>query len=95
MHGLTRWLNWTLVERAPHRVRLGLTIHPRPGYPFMLDLALEYVLDASGLLVRTVARNLGDSPLPFGAGQHPYLTVGTERVDAATLPPAGRSTHDR
>jgi galactose mutarotase-like enzyme len=85
MHGLTRWLNWTPVEVTPHRVRLGLTIHPRPGYPFMLELALEYLLDASGLLVRTIARNVGDSPLPFGAGQHPYLTVGATRVDESTL----------
>jgi aldose 1-epimerase len=85
MHGLTRWLNWTLVELTPARVRLGLTVHPRPGYPFLLELALEYVLDASGLLVRTIARNIGDRPLPFGAGQHPYLSVGTSRVDTATL----------
>lgn len=91
MHGLTRWLNWSLVERTPHRVRLGLTIHPRPGYPFMLELSLEYILDSGGLLVRTIARNIGDNPLPFGAGQHPYLSVGTARVDEARLHlPAGR-----
>src|SRR5262249_37050472 len=62
MHGLTRWLNWSLVDHAPHRVRLALTIHPRPGYPFSLALALEYALDASGLLVRTIARNAGSLP---------------------------------
>jgi galactose mutarotase-like enzyme len=85
MHGLTRWQNWSLVERAAKRVRLALTIHPRPGYPFTLALALEYALDDRGLLVRTIARNAGVSPLPFGAGQHPYLSVGTPRVDEATL----------
>ncbi len=91
MHGLTRWQNWSRVEHTADRVRLGLTIHPRPGYPFTLELALEYVLTASGLLVRTTARNAGDSALPLGAGQHPYLSVGTSRVDDVTLQvPASR-----
>jgi aldose 1-epimerase len=91
MHGLTRWQNWSAIEHAADRVRLGLTVHPRPGYPFTLELALEYGLAGDGLVVRTTARNAGDSPLPFGAGQHPYLSVGTSRVDDAMLQiPAGR-----
>lgn len=85
IHGLTRWQNWSLVEHTEHGVRLELTIHPRPGYPFTLELALDYALDANGLLVRTTAHNAGHGPLPFGAGQHPYLSVGTTRVDEATL----------
>jgi len=35
--------------------------------------------------VRTTARNVGAGALPFGAGHHPYFTVGTARVDEATL----------
>jgi aldose 1-epimerase len=85
IHGLTRWQAWTLVEHAPRRARLGFTIHPRTGYPFTLELALDYALDANGLQVRTTARNAGAGPLPFGAGQHPYLSVGTPRVDDALL----------
>lgn len=84
-HGLTRWLNWTLIEQHAERVVVGLVIHPRPGYPFTLELRIEYTLDESGLGVRTRAHNIGAMPLPFGAGQHPYLAVGTETVDTAVL----------
>jgi aldose 1-epimerase len=85
IHGLTRWLSWHIEEQTPMRVRLGLTLHPQPGYPFTLRLELEYLLDDAGLTVRTTAHNLGDRPLPFGAGQHPYFSVGTPTVDSMLL----------
>ena len=85
IHGLTRWVNWTSVEHTPERVRLTHRLHPRSGYPFTLDLQLEYALDHSGLSVRTSARNVGQRMLPFGAGQHPYFTLGGALVDSAEL----------
>jgi aldose 1-epimerase len=85
IHGLTRWLNWGLRAQADDGVTLGLTLHPRPGYPFTLGLSIQYSLETDGLRVRTTATNLGYTALPFGAGQHPYLTVGTPSVDSASL----------
>ena len=85
IHGLTRWLNWNLVEQAVDRVRLQLAVHPRPGYPFLLQLQVAYELKDDGLSVTTSARNLGAEALPFGAGQHPYFTVGTPFVNEANL----------
>ena len=46
---------------------------------------MAYSLGPAGLEVRTTARNAGTTPLPLGVGQHPYFTVGTARVDDATL----------
>jgi aldose 1-epimerase len=91
IHGLTRWENWAALQREPHRVLLGLTLYPREGYPFGLELRIEYRLGEAGLAVTTTARNIGDSALPYGAGQHPYLTVGTELVDTAWLRIPARS----
>jgi aldose 1-epimerase len=84
-HGLTRWLNWTLVSHNDDRVELQHVLHPRPGYPFTLKLDIAYSLGPSGLTVQTRAHNLGQQALPFGAGQHPYLSVGTPTVDTALL----------
>jgi aldose 1-epimerase len=84
-HGLTRWLNWHAAEQTPDRVTMTLVLHPRPGYPFTLELAIDYSLTDDGLRVRTTARNLGGAALPFGAGQHPYFSVGTQTVDSAAL----------
>lgn len=85
IHGLTRWLNWTIRDYAADRTRLELVIHPRPGYPFTLGLSIDYRLSEAGLTVRTTAQNLGGQRLPFGAGQHPYVTAGTALVDSAVL----------
>ena len=41
--------------------------------------------------MRTTAHNVGAAALPFGAGQHPYFTVGTPLVDSATLRIPARS----
>lgn len=85
IHGLTRWLNWVVEEEEADRARLTLTLHPQPGYPFLLRLELTYTLSAGGLVVTLDAENQGPGPLPFGAGFHPYLHPGGERVDGARL----------
>jgi aldose 1-epimerase len=85
IHGLTRWVNWTARVEESDRVSMALALHPQEGYPFSLALEIEYRLDASGLHVRTTAVNRGATPLPYGAGHHPYLTVGTPRIDEAML----------
>jgi aldose 1-epimerase len=85
IHGLTRWANWAVEAEAENRATARLVLHPRPGYPFSLAVEVTYVLDNEGLSVRTVARNVGRTRLPFGIGFHPYVTVGTPRVNAARL----------
>jgi aldose 1-epimerase len=86
IHGLTRWSAWSLASHAPHEVVLRLALLGRPGYPFRLDLEVEYRLsDAEGLTVRVTARNAGTSPAPYGTGSHPYLTAGAPVVDECEL----------
>jgi aldose 1-epimerase len=84
-HGLVRWANWTATCQEADQVVMELVLHPQPGYPFTLGLAVEYRLGPGGLSVATTATNLGDRPCPYGAGAHPYLTVGTEWVDDIVL----------
>jgi aldose 1-epimerase len=85
IHGLVRWLPWTLVEHEAAHVALACVVHPQPGYPFTLELRLDYRLDADGLRIDTQAHNTGTRACPFGAGFHPYLDVGGDNVDGATL----------
>jgi aldose 1-epimerase len=54
-------------------------------------LTVEYALSDSGLGVRTTATNVGAEPCPYGAGAHPYLTVGTDTVDTVVLRAPGRT----
>jgi aldose 1-epimerase len=85
IHGLARWMNWTGWQAADDIVRMSLFLHPQDGYPFMLSLDVEYRLDEHGLTVTTTGTNAGDQPLPYAAGQHPYLTVGTTSINEASL----------
>jgi aldose 1-epimerase len=85
IHGLVRWARWTVGERADDRVVMEHVLHPRPGYPFTLLLAIEYALSREGLRVTTTATNQGRERCPFGAGAHPYLTAGTDTVDPVLL----------
>jgi aldose 1-epimerase len=85
IHGLTRWVNWSGAEHEADRVLMTLMLHPQEGYPFTLSLGIEYRLSDQGLSVSTTATNAGTQPLPYGAGHHPYISVGTGRIDDATL----------
>ena len=91
IHGLVRWANWTVVEDSGDHAVLEYVLHAHPGYPHALQLAVEYRLDVTGLAVATTATNVGPSACPYGAGAHPYLTVGTPSVDTAVLQAPGRT----
>jgi aldose 1-epimerase len=91
IHGLVRFAPWQAVSRDPHRVRLTYRLLGHSGYPFRLDLAVEYSLDASGgLTVRQSARNAGSRTAPYGHGAHPYLTLGRPLDECDLLVDAGR-----
>jgi aldose 1-epimerase len=85
IHGLVRWLPWRVDGQAQNVLTLTCPVRPTPGYPFTLDLRVEYRLGRDGLTVTTTATNVGADALPFGLGFHPYLTVGGDRIDSALL----------
>ena len=91
IHGLVRWATWTVGDREPNRVVMEHVLQPQAGYPFSLSLGVEYALSESGLSVRTTATNIGRGACPFGAGQHPYLAVGTPTVDSVILRAPGQT----
>jgi aldose 1-epimerase len=76
LHGLVSWQPWTVLDRADRSVTVGTTLEPHPGYPFRLQAAVDHVLDAGRLTSTVRVRNPGERAAPFGAGVHPYLSVG-------------------
>ena len=69
-------------------------LHPLGGYPFNLEIQAAYVVSDRGLKVTTTATNIGDRVLPYGHGQHPYLSPGSGLIDECTLQLAGRTRID-
>jgi aldose 1-epimerase len=85
IHGLVRWLPWTLDIGTKDSIVLRRRLEAQPAYPWDLDLQVAYTVSTQGLRVTTQATNRSSEPAPFGIGFHPYVTVGTERVDDADL----------
>ena len=97
IHGLVRWLDWSLVTYDPASVTLSCAVRPQPGYEWQLDLQITYALSQDGLAVTCRAFNADREPAPFGARvpslSHPWHGL-RRRADADRaghhLPPAGQ-----
>ena len=91
IHGLVRWLDWTLEAHDPTSVALSCAVRPQPGYEWHLELNISYRLGPTGMTVTFRATNVGVDRAPFGLGFHPYLTIGPGSIDRLqlTLPAAG------
>lgn len=79
IHGLVTSQRWTVIGASDDAVTLGTVIEPHPGYPFRLAAAVDHRLEPGRLTVTVRARNVGTHAAPFGAGMHPYLSVGAAR----------------
>lgn len=85
IHGLTRWLQWEVLDAATDRAVLGCHLHPRPGWAWPLELRIAYRLARAGLEVTVGARNTGQRRSPWAAGFHPYLAAPHGSVDRIEL----------
>jgi aldose 1-epimerase len=91
-HGFVRGVDFDISqlvadEQAARVTFVTQTIRPgvHPGYPYAIDLAVTYTLDASGLTVEARMRNVGDRAAPCFFGWHPYFRLGDTPVDSWEL----------
>jgi aldose 1-epimerase len=85
LHGFLNWRPWQPAHHTPDQIVMTATLYPVEGYPFTLDVRVDYRLDGAGLTVTTTATNAGDRPCPYGSGQHPYLSPGPGMIDECTV----------
>jgi len=85
IHGFLQWRSWEPVEQSAERIVMATRLHPMQGYPFALDVSIEYTLSSDGLTARTTATDIGDTACPYGCGQHPYLSPGAGLIDDCEL----------
>lgn len=96
-HGFVRGADFAipelLADEASARCTLTTSaIRPRPGYPFSIDLAVAFTLDATGLTLEARMRNVGDRPAPCFVGWHAYFRAGGGMADDWTLEIPARTT---
>jgi aldose 1-epimerase len=90
-HGWVRYLPLRVeaVDAAGDsaRIVLGGSIRPDDfvGYPFALDVRLEWTFTRDGLELVITGANVGEGPAPYAAGWHPYFRLDTSPVDDLEL----------
>jgi aldose 1-epimerase len=81
-HGFLRKMDMDVAElrggEAEAAAVFAARIRPDdfPGYPYALDLRVEFSLDARGIALTLTATNRGSEPAPYAAGWHPYFRLG-------------------
>jgi aldose 1-epimerase len=85
IHGLVRWMSWTLVEQTPSSVTVRCVSHPQPGYPWTVEVQNAWSLSDAGVTVATTVINHSPTDAPVAVGFHPYITVGSETINTALL----------
>ncbi|MBW8794198.1 MAG: aldose 1-epimerase [Streptomyces sp.] len=90
-HGFAREAPFELAHATTTADSARLLLHTTsirpgryPGYPFAIDLAVEYTLTARELGITIRATNVGGSTAPYAAGWHPYFTL-SRPIDDLTL----------
>lgn len=89
LHGLAGWARWDVQHADATGATFRHELVPQKGYPFALDLTVAYRVFEAGLHVTIEATNAGAEPAPYGAGFHPYLTLGRPADDLELMLPAG------
>lgn len=72
------WLQaWKVTEQAPNRIRLALESNRFDGDPYEYMASQSFTLLPTGLMIELMVTHLGDEPLPYGLGLHPYFMRNT------------------
>ncbi len=67
-HGLARWAAWSVAERTGASVSLTYRLMAQSGYPWLLDLRVDYAVGPDGLTVTQSASNRAATAAPYASG---------------------------
>lgn len=85
IHGLTRRLEWELLEHAESSITLAVDVEAQAGWPVPLRATICYEVAPRELIVTHEIRNEGEKPIGVGVGTHPYFRIGEAPTDELTL----------
>jgi aldose 1-epimerase len=79
LHGHGWQAPWT-VEDVSGRDALLAFNHKRGDWPWDYEARQRFELDSEGLTLTLTCRNVDDSPMPCGLGQHPYFHCTADTI---------------
>ncbi|MGP4979688.1 aldose 1-epimerase family protein [Glutamicibacter arilaitensis] len=91
LHGMVADTAFEIAEHRADFAQLRTVIEPSAGYPYEVQLVIDYRLEAGGLRTFAAATNLGEGTALFGWGSHAYLVAPGKKADEWTFTlPAGK-----
>jgi aldose 1-epimerase len=85
IHGLVQRSHFLVTGHTQSSVTLETEVLPIDGYPFHLQVGIEYALVADGIKITQFITNLGYDLAPVAFGSHPYLQIGDVAVEQLEL----------
>lgn len=75
IHGFGWWQEWQVIAHSEDQLSLLLADNSstRELYPFEFNVQLDYKITDSQLTCQQSYRNLGNKPMPYTSGFHPYF----------------------
>jgi galactose mutarotase-like enzyme len=94
-HGFARNLPWQVQQQSASHLTLSLESSPATliQYPFEFALQFTYRLGGDRLQIEQKVSNLGDTPMPFSIGIHPYFGVRDKTQLSFELPAQHLKNH--
>lgn len=88
-HGFAKHAKWEVLNQTDHSVTIAFKMdeseYAEKGYPFSMNLRLEYYLNDEGLTCSATVENFGKTAAPFGLGFHPYFTLGNNNINDISM----------
>ncbi|MDR3116942.1 MAG: hypothetical protein LBT91_03855 [Bifidobacteriaceae bacterium] len=75
LHSLSPFYSFRLINKKNDLIELGLHLPPQKGYPFNVEVKIEYKFINDKLNITSQIKNLGLSNAPFMMGWHPWFSV--------------------
>lgn len=93
-HGLVFDYDFEIVKQAQASVVLAARIPFVAGYPFNVELEINYELTGEGFYCGFRVDNAGHETAPFVIGFHPYFALGDPESAILTMPAASFYTQN-
>ncbi|MDB5813679.1 MAG: aldose 1-epimerase [Rhodocyclales bacterium] len=78
IHG-NGWMHeWEVREHTAQTIELVVESHCKHDYPWDYFATQRYRLTDEGMTMRLEVEHLGDTPMPYGLGWHPYTLRGND-----------------
>lgn len=86
LHGLVAYTQWQVINQSLSHLSLKYILDLPKIYPGRLEMNVEYKIINQKLIIKIIAKNIGEVSAPYGVSIHTYLVAGqVTNIDELSL----------